>query len=104
MHWFWRAAIGVTAGSACLAPLHWLLGVVQEKLFQVSQPLWEAFHVPLQLASFLLVCVISITVYGWLTRKYYDLKAQDTETRCRRCGYILRGITEPRCPECGERI
>ena len=23
---------------------------------------------------------------------------------CRRYGYILRGITEPRCPECGERI
>ena len=23
--------------------------------------------------------------------------------RCRRCGYILRGLTEPRCPECGER-
>lgn len=28
----------------------------------------------------------------------------DTETRCRKCDYILRGISEPRCPECGERI
>lgn len=28
----------------------------------------------------------------------------DDETRCRRCQYILRGLTEPRCPECGERI
>jgi len=28
----------------------------------------------------------------------------DDETRCRKCGYILRGISEPRCPECGERI
>ncbi len=28
----------------------------------------------------------------------------DGETRCRKCGYILRGISEPRCPECGERI
>ena len=26
------------------------------------------------------------------------------ETRCRKCGYILRGLIEPRCPECGERI
>ena len=26
------------------------------------------------------------------------------ETRCRKCRYILKGITEPRCPECGERI
>jgi len=31
-------------------------------------------------------------------------KSDDTETRCRRCGYILRGITAPRCPECGGKI
>ncbi|UCG12348.1 MAG: hypothetical protein JSU72_17920 [Deltaproteobacteria bacterium] len=28
----------------------------------------------------------------------------DGETRCRKCGYILKGIPEPRCSECGERI
>ena len=28
----------------------------------------------------------------------------DGETHCRKCNYILRGISEPRCPECGERI
>ena len=28
----------------------------------------------------------------------------DAETRCRHCNYILRGLSEPRCPECGERI
>jgi len=28
----------------------------------------------------------------------------DGETRCRKCGYILRGIPEPRCSECGEII
>jgi len=26
------------------------------------------------------------------------------ETRCRKCQYILRGLSEPRCPECGEVI
>ena len=26
------------------------------------------------------------------------------EPRCRNCGYILRGLAEPRCPECGERV
>lgn len=31
-------------------------------------------------------------------------KRRDSETRCRKCQYILRGISEPRCPECGERI
>ena len=29
---------------------------------------------------------------------------QDGHTYCGHCGYILKGITEPRCPECGERI
>ena len=33
-----------------------------------------------------------------------DSVVGDGETRCRKCGYILRGITEPRCPECGEKI
>ena len=28
----------------------------------------------------------------------------DGEMRCRKCGYILKGLTEPRCSECGERI
>lgn len=28
----------------------------------------------------------------------------DTETRCRQCGYILKGLTVPRCPECGGAI
>ncbi len=26
------------------------------------------------------------------------------ETHCRRCDHILRGLKEPRCPECGEAI
>lgn len=27
--------------------------------------------------------------------------ALDNETRCGSCGQILRGLSEPRCPECG---
>ena len=34
----------------------------------------------------------------------WQTTAPDHETRCRKCGYILRGIPEPRCSECGERI
>ena len=26
------------------------------------------------------------------------------ETRCRRCGQVLKGLTKPRCPKCGEAI
>ncbi len=46
--------------------------------------------------------VIPLYIYGRLTRRFGP--KHDGETRCRKCGYILRGITEPRCPECGERI
>lgn len=29
----------------------------------------------------------------------------DTEhLRCLKCGYILKGLSEPRCPECGQAI
>ena len=29
---------------------------------------------------------------------------KDDHTRCGKCGYILKGLTEPRCSECGEKI
>ena len=41
---------------------------------------------------------VAVLIYG-LGKPFTD-----TETRCRRCGYILRGLTELRCPECGEGI
>jgi hypothetical protein len=37
--------------------------------------------------------------------KLYRRRLRDTEyLRCLKCGYILKGLSEPRCPECGERI
>ncbi len=41
--------------------------------------------------------------FGWLLITIAE-RQRDNQTRCRACGYILRGISEPRCPECGERI
>lgn len=53
-----------------------------------------------------LICgsAIGIAVYAWATREWSSPPPIEPETRCRNCGYILRGITEPRCPECGEVI
>ena len=42
--------------------------------------------------------------YTFLTRRFGPPRVEDKELRCRKCHYILRGITEPRCPECGESI
>ena len=51
-----------------------------------------ASHMPLTL---LLLMGLSLTRWSGFP---------DRETRCRHCGHILRGITAPRCPECGTAI
>lgn len=45
----------------------------------------------------------SAACLGWVLLVVLDNR-RDSETRCRKCGYILRELSEPRCPECGERI
>lgn len=54
------------------------------------------YHVPTVLIAF--------AVYGGLGILFPMSKGTRGETCCRKCGYILRGICEPRCPECGESI
>jgi hypothetical protein len=49
------------------------------------------------------VVIASVTAYHLLTRAN-QRRPSNCECLCRKCGYILRGISEPRCPECGERI
>lgn len=44
-------------------------------------------------------CVVTALVYS-----YIRMPKDDGECRCRRCGYILKGISEPKCSECGEVI
>ena len=48
--------------------------------------------------------VVSVGVFSVVDRYLRAKEVGEFETRCRKCRHILRGITEPRCPECGERI
>ncbi|MFH1746411.1 MAG: hypothetical protein ABIG44_05130 [Planctomycetota bacterium] len=43
----------------------------------------------------------ALLLYIWLAPR---APRPDEHLRCLRCGYILKGLSEPRCPECGERI
>ncbi len=104
LHWFWRAAIAVLAGV--------VYGAFARYHFQMCKMIHDALAgLPIDLRTTmahvfgekLWPCVISVASYGLLTR-YAGSLPRDRETRCRECGYILRGITEPRCPECGERV
>ena len=119
MHWFWRAAIAVGAGCAFI-----VCGHVFFLLHQLSTLLADAVYYTFEVFGWLnempqmidgnvyivrdviwysVPITIAVMLYAMLSR--FAGPAQVTnETRCRKCDYILRGITEPRCPECGERI
>jgi hypothetical protein len=58
----------------------------------------EVLSVPL--AYFAPPIALAVVIYALLSERERRLRA---ETCCRKCDYILRGISEPRCPECGER-
>jgi uncharacterized paraquat-inducible protein A len=96
MHWFWRTALAVFVAMAGYA--------LTQRLPLLSWGYRGDMLLLVNLMSVLAAVLIGITAYGVLTRKRYQKHLDDAETRCRKCGYILRGITEPRCPECGERI
>lgn len=107
MHWFWRILIAFLSGL--------FYGRVidtnaPEYVRDVSVSLgfndigWATGWLMVAF-RYIPACLIALLVYALLTR-YCHPKRQflDGETRCRKCQYILRGISEPRCPECGERI
>ena len=96
MHWFWRATLAAftaMCGYSFVQHIPWPIWGSRPELLLLYN-----------LMSTYVSIVLGITVYGLLTRQYYGRRCRDVETRCRKCGYILRGISEPRCPECGERI
>lgn len=47
-------------------------------------------------------CVLLCTILYHKLRFRVWVRTRDPQ--CRQCGYCLAGITEPRCPECGERL
>ena len=52
-----------------------------------------------ELPLYLLAAITASVAYHFVLRPI-----DDTETRCRKCGYILKGLSKPECPECGEVI
>jgi len=112
LHWFWRVAIAVVV--ACIysglsvtvfTRLHERVANAIVAVFdsQMHMGRWVT-GVSFPIAWSLPITLLAFAVFGLLTRFFGPRHPSDNETRCRKCGYILRGITEPRCPECGERI
>lgn len=51
---------------------------------------------PRTMATVLTVCACM----GWVMMNLAEACSWG-QPRCRKCRYVLRGLTEPRCPECG---
>jgi hypothetical protein len=108
LHWSWRAGIAtVVAFTYGVLSLTVTDEYHQSVLDAIAGLLggnrgggWER-GVGASVAWFLPVLLIASVVYGLLTWRLGPRGPRDGETRCRKCGYILRGITEPRCPEMG---
>jgi preprotein translocase subunit SecY len=85
----------ITLVLAVAAAVSWLaISVLPGFVAVFSYP---AVQIPMAITLSAAACM------GWLLLWLGEQRG-DGETRCRRCGYILRGLSEPRCPECGERI
>lgn len=91
----------VTVGLGALAMLLWFQG-----WWNGARPGGPGFnssystvYYPLWCGAFVAVCAC----VGWMLLVVTDSLAVG-EPRCRKCRYILRGLSEPRCPECGEPI
>lgn len=108
MHWFWRYVLGLSAGSGAgvlgflaYEYLNRYKGTFRffmaSMLFQMGQKgMFVVF-------GLLLPMTAAIATYAFVTWRWGP-RVSEAETRCRKCGYILRGLTQPRCPECGEQI
>lgn len=108
LHWFWRGAIATVAGTVGGRLLLVLMEVVGRDVARLllSTHMIDtgiAFRIEENVVFFLPGAAVALSTYGILTALFGGAH-RDSETRCRKCGYILRGITEPRCPECSERI
>jgi hypothetical protein len=47
------------------------------------------------------IVIVSLLGGGVATYRFLRFPKRD-ESVCQRCGYSLRGLPQPRCPECGE--
>lgn len=90
----------ITLVLLAAAAFFWLCGLAGAELLYSITPRYDnpsSWHMAHALPLAALACV------GWVLVTWQEARG-DGETRCRKCNYILRGLSEPRCPECGEPI
>lgn len=91
-----KASIAASVISAGLALVAW---VMSTGVFDYSDSGFadrsSRFKIPA-------IALTLVALYLW-TLVFMRVR-WDSVTRCRKCKMILSGLSDPRCPECGERI
>ena len=100
MHWLGRAILAILAAST----LGFLVGFAIYRLAEANGWVWTGAYSAGSPGAIMAVsaALFALLSFRILTGRY--ARSLEHATCCRRCGCILRGISEPRCPECGERI
>lgn len=62
----------------------------------------KAFYLGAEVRA--IVCRECGFVHTYADLDRIDELTEEGHTRCRKCRHILKGLTAPRCPECGEPI
>jgi hypothetical protein len=116
IHWYWAALISFVAAYA--ATLLWeLLTLRSAYVGEHYAPLEPAFRayiywttaiagdVPI-VAGYLYAAWFRVPFFvaALLTYAFLRRRKPSEYLHCPKCDYILKGLSEPRCPECGERI
>ena len=109
---FWASVVsgaacllGGVCLNLCISPM-WEARAYEEAVRQAqsralfSELLVASFDVLRLVLPFFLSFVPALILFNLL----YPTTDRDPFTRCERCGYILKGLPEPRCPECGTQI
>jgi RNA polymerase subunit RPABC4/transcription elongation factor Spt4 len=110
--WGWRGGLGFLSG-AVVSFLYWRIVFSYQVFIDLSESICRVLGDPRTgrgwqgAVAYTIVIstpglVASVLAATFLSR--WSGSHPENETRCRKCGYILRGISEPRCPECGESI
>lgn len=96
----------------CLHALLWgtaigTIGLIVKWCLTEWEPEWGWLMLASYLSSSMLLDLLIVFLAVVVAVAFYCLTQEQnrrTETRCRRCGYILKGLSKPECPECGEVI
>jgi hypothetical protein len=113
LHWFWQgmiaALIGAAAGTGWVTLIvatrhtYWLSLAHHVLVDGMRFPQYVGWSIAYTVFLGALAVLMSLAI-SELLASLQEPKSRDDELHCCHCNYILRGLSEPRCPECGEMI